>query len=201
MELGERGEWIKCWACGHGRETRDKQGSQCLPLFHFHPSLTLTLSQVAVNALLANLLLPVLAHPSAIRTSPTIVLVIGTLAVPLASTRMGKDETIFIAKTDDMTPGITNLISGTEETMAATALATMTMVAMRDIFATVVVILKKGMTVDATNVVTMTVTVDAIAHRVDLGVEGEMSDHGHPVVVHVRFLNSGHILSIPNLYL
>jgi hypothetical protein len=161
----------------------------------------LTLSQVAVNALLANLLLPVLAHPSATRTSLTIVLVIGTLAVPLASTRMGKDETIFIAKTDDMTPGITNLISGTEETMAATALATMTMFAMRDIFATVVVILKKAMTVDATNVVTMTVTVDAIAHRVDIpGVEGEMSDHGHPVVVHVRFLNPGHILSMPNLY-
>ena len=71
------------------------------------------------------------------------------------------------------------------------ATATMTMVAIRAIFVTVAVIMKKGtLTVDATNVVTMTVTVDAIAHRVDiLGVEGEMNDHGHPVVVQVRFLS------------
>ena len=45
------------------------------------------------------------------------------------------------------------------------------------------------MTVDATNVI-MTATVDAIARRVDIpGVEGEMSDHGHPVVVYVGFFS------------
>lgn len=106
-------------------------------------------------------------------------------------TRTGEGETTIVAVTDVMTPaGIMNLIGGTEETMTgATVLATTTMVATRAaIFATA--IMKKGtMTVDATNVITMTATVDAIAHRVDVpGVGGGMSDHGHPVVVHVGFL-------------
>jgi len=62
-------------------------------------------------------------------------------------------------------------------------------------FATADAILKKGiMTADATNVITMTVTVDAIAHRVDVpGVGGEMNDRGHPVVAHVRFLRPPYI--------
>jgi hypothetical protein len=170
----------------------EKQGtnkcSQCLPLFHFHPSLTLTLSQVVASALLVDPLPPVLAH--ATLTNPTIVLVIGTPAVPLATTRTGKDEMIIIATTDDMTPGITNLIGGTGETLTATVLATR-----GAIFATAAVNMKKGiMTVDATNAISMTVTVDATAHRVDVpGVEGEMSGHGHPVVVRVRFLRPPYV--------
>jgi hypothetical protein len=124
-------------------------------------------------------------------TNLTIVLVIGTPVVPLATTRTRKDETIIIATTDEMTPGITSLIGGTEGTMTVTVLATSTMVARSAaIFVTGDAIMKKGiMTVDATSVI-MTATVDAIAHRVDIpGVEGEMSDHGHPVVVHVGFFS------------
>jgi hypothetical protein len=159
----------------------------------------LTLSQVAVSALPIDpllLLLPlplVPAHPSATPTILTIVLVTGTHAVPLATTRTGESETIIVAVADVMTPaGIMNLIGGTEETMTgATVLATTTMVATRAaIFVTAVAIMKKGIRiVDATNVITMTATVDAIAHRVDVpGVGGGMTDHGHPVVVHVGFL-------------
>jgi hypothetical protein len=119
-------------------------------------------------------------------------------------TRTGEVETIIVAVTDVMTPaGIMNLTGGTEETMTgATVLATTTMVATRAaIFVTVVAIMKKGIpTVNATNVISM--TVDAIAHRVDVpGVGGGMTDHGHPVVVHVRFLRPSHTLSIPNIFL
>jgi hypothetical protein len=108
-------------------------------------------------------------------------------------TRTGEGETIIVAVTDVMTPaGIMNLIGETEGTMTgATVLATTTMLATRAaIFVTAVAIMKKGiMTVDATNVITMTASVDAIAHHVDVpGVGGGMTDHGHPVVVHVRFL-------------
>lgn len=107
--------------------------------------------------------------------------------------RMGEGETITVAMTDGMIPvGIMNLIGGTEETMTgAIALATTTMVATHAaIFVTAAAILKNGiMTVDATNVISMTATVDAIAHRVDVpGVGGGMTGHGHPVVVHVGFL-------------
>jgi hypothetical protein len=100
---------------------------------------------------------------------------------------MVEGETITVAVTDGMTPaGIMNLIGGTEETMTgAIVLATTTMVATH-----AAIFVKKGiMTVDATNVISMTVTVDAIAHRVDVpGVGDGMTDHGHPVVVHVGFL-------------
>jgi len=155
----------------------------------------LTLPQVVVSALLVDPLLPVLAHPTVTPTILNIVLVTGTRVVPLATTQTGEGETIIVAVTDDMTPaGITNLIGGTEETMTgATVLATTTIVATRAcIFATEAVIMKKGiMTVDATNVITMTAIVDAIAHHVDVpGVGGVMTDHGHPVVVHVGFLRS-----------
>jgi len=148
----------------------------------------LTLSRVAVNALPIDPLLPVPAHPTVI----PIVLVLGTHAVPLALTRTGEGETIIVAVTDVMTPaGITNLIGGTEETLTdTTVLATTTMVATRAaMFVTAAAIMKKGiMTVVATNVISMTATVDAIAHRVDVpGVGGGMTDH-HPVVVHVGFL-------------
>lgn len=106
---------------------------------------------------------------------------------------MGEGETITVAVTDGMTPaGIMNLIGGTEETLTgANVLATTTMVATHAAtFVTAAAILKRGiMTVDATNVISMTATVDAIAHRVDVpGVGDGMIDRGHPVVVHVGFL-------------
>jgi len=150
----------------------------------------LTLSQVAVSALLIDPLPPVLA----LTVTPTIliiVLVTGTHAVLLATTRTGEGETIIVAATDDMTPvGIMSLIEGTEETMTgATVLATMMVATRAAIFAIAAVTMKKGiMTVDVT-MITMTGTVVAIAHRVDApGVGGGMTDHGHPVDVHVGFL-------------
>ena len=166
----------------------EKQGTnkppKCLPLFHFHPSLTLTPPQVAVSALLLPIypLPPVPAHPTATLTNLTIVLVTG----------IHEGETIIVAVTDGMIPaGIMNLIGGTEETMTgATVLATTTMAATRAaIFVTASAIMKKGIsTVDATNVITMTAIFDAIAHRVDVpGVGGGMTDHGHPAAVHVSF--------------
>jgi hypothetical protein len=175
----------------------EKQGTnkaaQCLPLFHFHPSLTLILSRFAVSVLpIDPLPLPLVpAHLSATPTTLTIVPVTGTHAVP--RTGEGEGGTIIVAVADVMTPaGIMNLIRGTGETMTgATVLATTTMVATRAaIFVTAAATMKKGITtVDATNVITMTATVDAIAHRVDVPeVGGGMSDHGHPVVVQVGCL-------------
>jgi hypothetical protein len=153
----------------------------------------LTLSQVAVSALPIDHLPLVPVYPTATPTILIIVLVTGTHALPLALTRAGEGETTIVAVTDVMTPaGIMNLIGGTEETMTDTTVpATTTMGATRAaIFVTAVAILKKGITtVDATNVITMTATVDALVHRVDVpGVGGGMTDHGHLVAVHVGFL-------------
>jgi hypothetical protein len=153
----------------------------------------LALSKVAVNALPIDPLPLVPANLTVTHTILIIVLVTGTHAAPLALNRTGEGETSIVAVTDVMTPaGIMNLIGGTEETMTgATVLATTTILATRAaIFVTVLAIMKKGITtVDATNVITMSATVDAIVHRVDVpGVGGGMTDHCHPIVVHVGFL-------------
>jgi hypothetical protein len=159
-------------------------------------------------------------HPTATTTSLTIVLVIGTRAVLLATTRTGEEETIIAATTGDMTLGTTNLIGRTmttEETMTVTATATatvhatMTMAATATDAATVeteteivtaAATMKNGiMTVGVINATI--VTVDATAHRADVqGVGDATTDRGHPDVVHVGFPQTPSIrsprLSVPN---
>lgn len=173
----------------------------CLPHFHFHPSPTLRPFQVAllqtgVNVLLESLHRHGRAHPTVTLTIPkNIVLVAETHAVLLVSTRMGEQEANITVTTGGMTHGITSLTERTMttgETLTVTVHATTTMVA-TDVVLIVTTTMKSGiMIVHAANVTTMTATADMIrvmVHRVDVpGAVGEVSDHGHPGVVHVSFL-------------
>jgi len=119
------------------------------------------------------------------------VLAAETHAVLLVSTRMCEQEAIVTVTTDDMTRGITSL---REETMTigeimVTVHATTTMDA-TDVPMIVTATTKNGiMIVPATNVTSMTATADmtrVMVHRVDVpGAIGEVSDHGHPGVVHL----------------
>jgi hypothetical protein len=98
-----------------------------------------------------------------------------------------------------MTPGTTSLIGGimtTGETMTVTVTATvhaiMTMAAtvaatVESVNATAAATMKNG-------IMTVGVTVDAIAHRADVqGVGGGTRDRGHLGVVHVSFLQNSRI--------
>ena len=78
------------------------------------------------------------------------------------------------------------------ETMTVTVHATTTMAA-TDVAMIVTATMKSvNMIVPATNVITMTANAGStrvMVHRVDVpGAVGEVSDHGHPGVVHVSFL-------------
>ncbi|KAI0306779.1 hypothetical protein B0F90DRAFT_818223 [Multifurca ochricompacta] len=173
----------------HGRGQGTNNDSECLQLFHFHPSLTLRHSQVALLPIGVNILLA--SHPHHVRAQTTVTLTIPTtivLAIRVAlhaTIQMDEHETTITATTDDMIPGITSL---TERTMTtggtttATVHATVTMAA-TDAATNVVVTMKSGITTE--DVITETVaTTRAIARRVDVpGVVGGMDDRGHLVAV------------------
>ena len=99
--------------------------------------------------------------------------------------------------TDDMTCKITSLREGTMttgETMVT--IHTTTTIATTDVFMIVTVTMKSGImivpvTADMTHVV---------VHHVDVpGAVGEMSDHGHPSIVHVSILFLSKVLVIIHL--
>ena len=104
---------------------------------------------------------------------------------------------IITVTTEDMTREITSLREGTMttgETMV-TVHATTTMAA-TDVSMIVTATMKSGIMI-------VPVTADmtrVMVHRVDVpGVVGEVSDHGHPGVVHVSFLFLSKVLVIIRL--
>jgi hypothetical protein len=174
------------------RENKQRT-NKCLPHFHFHRSPTLRPFQVAlllqtgVSVLLENLHRHGPAHPTVILTIPrNIVLAAETHAVPLASTRMYEQEANITVTTDDMTHELMSLTEGTTgETMTVTVHATTTMAA-TDV-AMIVTATMKIMIAPATNVIATADSIRVMVHRVDVpGAVGEVSDHGHPGVVHLR---------------